>query len=482
MKAEFEVGIIGAGFGGVIAALKLRRSGRDSFVIFEKAGELGGTWRDNVYPGCACDVPSNLYSISFEPNPSWQRFYSAQSEILSYLKGTVEKHRVESRIRYDSEIIEFEFIENHGLWKLTDRNRRTTLVKMLVVAVGPFNRPKIPPFKGLESFKGRALHSARWDRGYDLRGKRVAVIGTGASSIQIVPAIAPVVDQLTVFQRTAAWVSDRMDGEVSLRTQKRFSDYPVLQQLCRGFLYWFLEFRGLMFIGNGAIHRFFEKRSLAKLDREVKDPEIRRKLTPYYKMGCKRILSSDDFYPTFDRPNVSLETDSIHKILPNGILTTTGALHQFDTIIFATGFEVAEFTTDMRVYGRGGRELFGEWKESGLEAYRGTTISGYPNLTLILGPNTGLGHNSMIHMMESQANYMMQYVEFLERAGERGFLDLKPEVQAVYNRNLQANFRNTVWASGCNSWYINADGKNTALYPGLTYTFRLETRRIKPSE
>lgn len=482
MKLDFQVGIVGAGFAGIIAALRLRQSKRDSFVIFERAGEVGGTWRDNIYPGCACDVPSNLYSISFEPNPNWQRLYSSQAEILEYLKGLVRKNAIENHIRYDSDVINFEFVEKHGFWKLTDRKARETTVKMLVMAIGPFNRPQIPEFKGLETFHGKTLHSARWDTNYDLKGKRVAVIGTGASAIQIVPAVAPDVAHLTIFQRTAAWLGNRLDREVTAEKKRRFQKYPILQKLRRGLLYWFLEFRGLMFLGNERIHGYFHKLSLEKLEREVGNSKTRRKLTPDYKLGCKRILSSDDFYPTFNRENVSLEVDPIREITAGGILTENGALHELDTIIFATGFEVADFTTDMRVVGRNKRELFGEWQENGLEAYRGTTISGYPNLTFILGPNTGLGHSSMIHMMESQANYIMSYLGLLEKTGDDGFLDLKPDVQENYNRFLHENFQKTVWASGCKSWYVNARGRNTTLYPRLTANFRRETKIVDRRE
>lgn len=481
-KPDFQIGIVGAGFAGIIAALRLRKSNRHSFVIFEKAAEIGGTWRDNIYPGCACDVPSNLYSISFEPNPRWKRFYSTQPEILAYLKNLVFKHKIEEHIRYDSDIVNFEFNEKGGQWKLTDRKGGTTIVKMLIMAVGPFNRPQIPRFKGLENFRGKMLHSARWDTSYDLKGKRVAVIGTGASAVQIVPAIAREVSRLTVFQRTAAWLGDRMDGAVSPEKQERYEKYPISQKITRWLLYWFLEFRGLLFLGNNKVHDYFRKLSLEKLAKEIKDPETRRKLTPDYKFGCKRVLSSDDFYPTFNRSNVSLEIDSIAEITADGIKTANGANHEFDTIIFATGFEVADFTTDMRVTGRNGRELFAEWEKTGLEAYRGTTVSGFPNLTFILGPNTGLGHTSVIQMMESQANYIMKYVELLEKSGANAFLDLKPNAQERYNRFLEKHFRKTVWASGCKSWYVNAKGRNTTLYPRLTVNFRRETKRLDISE
>lgn len=482
MKQDFEVGIVGAGFAGIIAALRLQRSKRDSFVIFERAADVGGTWRDNIYPGCACDVPSKLYSISFEPNPNWQRAYSPQKEILDYLKGVIRRNQIEDHIRYDSDMVNFEFVEEFGLWKLTDRTGRTTNVRMLILALGPFNRPQIPAIAGLESFQGKTLHSARWDKDYDLKGKRVAVVGTGASAIQIVPAIAPDVAHLTVFQRTAAWLGNRMDAEVSPKDQQRYQKFPISQRLGRAFLYWFLELRGLLFMGNQRVYNFFHKRSVEKLELEVKDPETRRKLTPNYKLGCKRILSSDDFYPTFNLEHVALEVDPIERITPEGILTKTGTRHELDTIVFATGFEVAEFTTDMKIVGRRGRELFSEWKNKGLEAYRGITISGYPNLAFILGPNSGLGHSSMIHMMESQANYIMKYLMLLEKTGENGFLDLKPDVQRDYNEVLHKDFQKTVWATGCNNWYVNSEGRNTVLYPRLTMNFRRETKDINRQE
>lgn len=482
MKQDYEVGIVGAGFAGVIAALRLKRAGRESFVIFERAKEVGGTWRDNIYPGCACDVPSKLYSISFEPNPGWRRAYSPQDEILDYLKSVIRKNQIEEHIKYDSDMVNFEFVEEFGLWRVTDRKGRTTVVKMLILALGPFNRPQIPEIAGLESFKGKTLHSARWDKDYDLRGKRVAVVGTGASAIQIVPSIAPDVAHLTVFQRTAAWLGDRMDKEILEKDQQRYEKFPLSQKFGRAFLYWFLELRGLLFMGNQRVYNFFHKRSVAKLEREVKDPETRRKLTPNYKLGCKRILSSDDFYPTFNLGHVALETEAIERITPEGILTKAGTLYELDTIIFATGFEVAEFTTDMQIVGRNNRELFSEWKNQGLEAYRGLTISGYPNMAFILGPNSGLGHSSMIHIMESQTNYIMKYLQLLDKTGDNGFLDLKPEVQKDYNEVIQKDFQKTIWASGCSNWYMNAQGKNTVLYPRLTMNYRRETKDINRRE
>jgi len=482
MQPDFQIGIIGAGFAGIIAALRLQQSGRNSFVIFEKAAETGGTWRDNVYPGCACDVPSHLYSISFAPNPHWTRMYSSQAEIWEYMKEVVQKNDLEKHIRYHAEIIHYEFVEQEGFWELTDRRGNTTTVRIVIAALGPFSRPRLPNLKGIDSFQGKKLHSARWDKSYDLRGKRVAVIGTGASAVQIVPAIAPEVAHLSVFQRNAAWISDRSDWEIPAFLKKSLQTFPALQKFIRTLLYSLLEFRGRLFIGNALLHKFFTNQSLKKLNREVHDPELRRKLTPAYQYGCKRILVADDYWPAFNRPNVCLETAGIAEITSTGIRTDDGKEYHVDAIIFATGFEVADFTTEMKVIGRNGRELLGEWRRASLEAYKGTTISGFPNLAFLLGPNTGLGHSSVLQMMEAQMNYVIAYISLLESQGEKAYLDLKPAIQRAYNEALQRQFEGTVWASGCKSWYLNSNGKITTLYPRLTRQFRRETAQIDAGE
>jgi len=482
MQPDFQTGIIGAGFAGIIAALRLQQSNRHSFVLFEKAAEVGGTWRDNIYPGCACDVPSHLYSISFAPNPHWTKMYSSQSEIWEYMKEVVQKNALEKHIRYHTEIVHYEFVEQEGFWKLTDRQGNTTTVRMVIAALGPFSRPKLPNLNGIDSFQGRKLHSARWDKSYDLKGKRVAVIGTGASAVQIVPAIAPAVAHLTIFQRNAAWVSDRFDREIPSLIKKMFQTFPVLQKTIRALLYSLLEFRGKLFIGNVVLHQHFTNQSLKKLKREVHDPELRRKLTPSYQYGCKRILVADDYWPAFNRPNVYLETAGIAEITPSGIRTTDGKEHHVDTIIFATGFEVADFTTDMKIIGRNGRELFSEWRRARLEAYKGTTISGFPNFAFLLGPNTGLGHSSVLQMMEAQMNYVIDYISLLESQGEKVYLDVKPTIQRAYNDALQRQFDGTVWTSGCKSWYLNSNGKVTTLYPRLIPQFRRETAQVEASE
>jgi cation diffusion facilitator CzcD-associated flavoprotein CzcO len=478
MKPDYQVGIIGAGFAGIIAALNLKKSGRNSFVIFERAKEVGGTWRDNVYPGCACDVPSPLYSISTEPNPDWPRLFSSQPQILEYLINVVNRNDLRKHIQFESDIVEQEFIEAEGLWKITDRKGRVTHVKMMIMAPGPLNRVKFPNIKGIETFKGKHFHSAEWDTTYSLKGKRVAVIGTGASAVQIVPNIADEVADMTVFQRTAAWIGTRFDRPFSKEQKEKFRNRPFSQKLMREFIYWFLEFRGLMMVGNKRVHNFFTKQSLKKLEKEVKDPEVRKKLTPDYALGCKRILVSDDYWPTFNRPNVHLVTDSITEIKEHSIVTADGKEHEVDAIIFSTGFEAAEIHTDAKLYGLNKRELFTEWLEKGLNAFHGTTVSGYPNLAFVLGPNTGLGHNSVVHMMESQMPYIMQYLEMIEKKGEKAYLDVKSEAQEAYNAKLQSKFKGTVWQTGCKSWYLNSQGKNTTLYPRLTLTYRREMKKL----
>jgi cation diffusion facilitator CzcD-associated flavoprotein CzcO len=481
MKPDFQTGIIGAGFGGLIAALRLKQSGRDSFIIFERAADVGGTWRDNVYPGCACDVPSHLYSIASDPNPKWNHAFARQPEIWEYMRNVVKKNQLEKKIRYNADIVDAKFLEEHGLWQVTDRSGRTVAVRMLICASGPLNRQNIPAFKGMENYKGKVFHSASWDHTYDLTRKRVAVVGTGASAIQIVPSIAPQVAQLTVFQRTAAWVTPRRDRKVTGFEKALFSAFPFTQKLYREGQYWLREFIGLSFLGNQTLQKVSRKVALHHL-KAVKDPEVRAKLTPNYQLGCKRVLVSDDYYVAFNRPNVQLVTEGIQEITPTGIRTADGQEQEFDVIVLSTGFIAADIDLYTTITGRNGRNLIEEWKQTGAEAYQGITISGFPNLAFMLGPNTGLGHNSVVHIMESQMNYVLEYMRLLENKGDNSILDVKPEVQHTYNAAIQSKFPGTVWNSGCKSWYMNAQGKNTTLYPGLTVTYRKQTRHVNVAD
>ncbi len=476
---DTDVAIIGAGFAGLGAALRLAQAGRHSFVIFERAGDIGGTWRDNTYPGCACDIPSKLYSFSFKPNPAWSRSYSPQPEILAYLKQCVTEGNLQQHIRYNTEIIRTEFIETAGHWQLTDGDGNTLTARVVVGALGPLNRPARPAIPGMATFAGHSFHSSEWDHTYDLRGKRVAVIGTGASAIQIVPEVAQVAGQLLVYQRTAPYVNPRLDKPISPFWQRVYKRVPVLQQLQRTGQYWIRELGGLAFLGNETINKLGTKVALKHLETSIADPELRRKSTPDYKLGCKRVLISDDYYPALTRPNVELITDRITEITPTGIVSQDGTERAVDVLIYSTGFVAAEIFCDLHITGRSGRVLFDEWAVTGPESYLGMTTSGFPNLIFLVGPNTGLGHNSIVHMIESQVNYLLDYLRVLEQTGdEQAFLDVKPEVQQAYNVAIQQKLSGTVWASGCQSWYKDSRGKITTIWPDLTVAFRRQTRRV----
>jgi cation diffusion facilitator CzcD-associated flavoprotein CzcO len=480
MKPEYQVGIVGAGFAGLVAALGLKKAGKHSFVIFERASEIGGTWRDNIYPGCACDIAVHLYSFAKVPNAEWSNLYAGQPEILDYLKNVSVSYDLQSHIRLNADIVEARFLEEESCWIVIDRVGRETTVSILLLGLGPLNRPFIPTFKELDKFQGAYFHTSQWDKNFDPTGKRVAVIGTGASAIQVVPNLAPLVKQLTVMQRTPPWIMDRFDKRISETSKKMYQRFPVAQRFKREFFYWINEFFGLGFIGNKTLNRVMAWTAVRKLSKEVKDAATREKLTPRYTIGCKRILKSDDYYPTFNRDNVSLVTEGIDRFTEHGILTNDGKEHLLDAVIFATGFIAADLDLYIKVLGVQGRDLVDEWKTTGAQGYLGTTISGYPHLGILLGPNTGLGHNSILHMIESQMNYILQYIDYIEKSGAREYVDLKPSVQDAYNERIQAQLKNTVWASGCRSWYMNSNGKNTTLYPGLTITFRNETKKFDP--
>lgn len=482
MKPDYQVGIIGAGFAGLVAALRLKKKGRDSFVVFERAAEVGGTWRDNVYPGCACDVASPLYSFADEPNPDWANLYANQGNILAYLKQVVSRHGLDRYIRFNSDIVKAEFLPQSGCWQLTDAAANTTTVKVLLAALGPLNRPNVPAFNGAKTFEGKVMHTAEWDANYDLTGKTVAVIGTGASAIQLIPHIAPLVKQLTVFQRTPAWIGHRRDRSFSQTAQQRFKRFPALMKLQREAIFWFSELIGWGFLGTRQLNALMRWVSLRKLTDEVNNPKIRAKLTPTYTIGCKRILKSDDFYPTFNRSNVQLVTDPIDTFTQTGLRTVSRQDYPVEVVIMGTGFHVADLNFYTRFIGRWGDSLTDVWRKTGGEAYKGATVTGFPNLAFLLGPNTGLGHNSVVHMMESQMNYIMHYIDQIDQLGETSFLDVEESVQKAYNQRLQGQFTGTVWSSGCQSWYLNDEGKNTTLYPRLNTHFRQLTKRFVLSD
>ena len=476
---QYDVAIIGAGYGGLTAAIRLQQRRDTRFIVFERAAAIGGTWRDNIYPGCAVDIPAPLYSLSFAPNPNWSRLYSGQPEILAYLNDTVRRFGLAPHIRLGTEIIRTEFLAAEGGWRLTDRAGRETTARVVLVAIGPLNRPAVPRLPGLEKFRGKTFHSSQWATGHDLTGQRVAVVGTGASAIQFIPEIAPQVRQLFVFQRSAPWVLPRPDRPFSAQEQSWFRRLPLWQKLQRTLIYWRLELNGLLFFGNERISKMATGVATHNLRKAIKDPELRRKATPNYKIGCKRVLLSNDYYPALARPNVELITAPIRELTAHGVVSEDGQEREIDALIFGTGFVASSFLVELNITGLRGRNLFQEWQAATPEAYHGAAVAGFPNLLFIVGPNTGLAHNSLVHIMESQVNYALDYLRRLDQAGPGAYLDVKPEAQRQYNEALQQQLGTTVWASGCQSWYLNAQGKNTTLLPALTATFRRNTKRIK---
>ncbi len=479
---DFKIGIIGAGFAGLVAALRLKKNNIHSFVIFERSDAIGGTWRDNIYPGCACDVASNLYSFADEPNPRWSHKYSGQEEIWNYMKDVVKRNGLQAHIRFNTDIIEANYLESSALWQVKDQHGNITLVKMLIAGLGPLNRPKFPAIDNMEGFKGKIMHSALWDKNYDLTQKRVAVVGTGASAIQVIPNIAPHVKSLTVFQRTPGWVAFRHDHKISALTQTIYEKLPFIFKLRRELEFWSNEFFGLGFLGNSTINALMKWISSRKLAKEVKDPETRKKLQPEFRIGCKRILRSDDYYPTFNLPHVHLVTEPIKAFTENALVTENGNAFELDAVIFCTGFNVADMNFPISVKGRNGLDLVENWKQNGGIAYKGTTVSGFPNFCVVMGPNTGLGHNSVVHMMESQMDYIMQYFRQLEKLGEKGMLDTRVDLQEQYNKKIQERFEGTVWSSGCKSWYLNEKGYNNTIFPGLNSDFRKAMKQFSLNE
>jgi cation diffusion facilitator CzcD-associated flavoprotein CzcO len=476
-----RVAVIGSGFGGLGAGVSLRRAGITDFVILERAGSVGGTWRDNSYPGCACDVPSHLYSFSFAPNATWPRAFSGQPHIREYLERVTDTFGLRPHIRFNAEVHEARWDEQALRWQLTTAQGEFT-ADVLVSAGGPLSDPSIPDVPGLAGFPGRVFHSARWDHDFDLTGKRVAVVGTGASAIQIVPAIQPKVARLTVLQRTPPWVMPRMDRDINAFEHRLHAAVPATQWLRRQLLWFVRELQVGAFTKRPALMKATAER-LARnhLRRAVKDPDLRAKLTPDYTIGCKRILLSNDYYPALTRPNAEVVTSALTEVRGQTIVTADGTERDVDAIVFGTGFHVTDLPIGERVYGRDGRTLAEHWKD-GMAALRGCTVDGFPNLLLIIGPNTGLGNSSMVLMIESALRYVVDYLRTLERTGAAA-LCARPEAVRAWNAALQQRMARTVWQTGgCQSWYQDAAGRNTTLWPGTTGEYRRATRRVKPEE
>ncbi|MEU8222146.1 NAD(P)/FAD-dependent oxidoreductase [Kribbella sp. NPDC048915] len=470
--------VIGTGFAGIGMAVRLKQAGYDDFVILERAGDVGGTWRDNTYPGCRCDVPSHLYSFSFAPNPEWSSTFSPQPEIEQYLRNVTDRFGIRPHIRFNHTVESARWED--GAWHIaTDQG--VFVADMLLSGMGPLAEPSFPKLPGIEDFEGEVFHSSRWNHDLNLSGRKVAVIGTGASAIQFVPAIQPEVEELHLFQRTAPWVMPRPDRKITAAERAIYRRFPLVQKAVRAAIYWGRESMVLGFAKLPALMKQAQKVAEKHLAQQVRDPLLRVKLTPDFTLGCKRVLISDDYYPAVAQPNVEVVTDGIAQVAPNGVVTTDGVKHEVDTIIYGTGFKVTDLPVMDMVYGRGGVSLREAWAD-GMQAHLGTAVAGFPNFFLLIGPNTGLGHSSMVFMIESQIAYILDALKTMDVRGLRE-VEVRPEVQRAFVDQVRSSMRNTVWTrGGCTSWYLDSAGRNTTLWPSFTFRFRQLTRRFDPAE
>jgi cation diffusion facilitator CzcD-associated flavoprotein CzcO len=468
-EPHFEIAIVGAGLAGLGMAVALKEDGRQDFVVLERAGDLGGTWRDNSYPGCACDIPSVLYSYSSEPNPEWSHAFARQPEIWAYMQDVARRHQLHEHFRFNHEITEARWSAEDQHWEIETPSGSLTAA-VLISAAGALADPSIPELPGLERFTGRVFHSARWEHNHDLRGRSVAVVGTGASAIQFVPEIQPEVGHLHLFQRTPPWVLPRENPRVPEGWRARFARYPRLLGLARASVFSLLESFHVGF-RHPAVMRLAERRAHAHIAKQVADPELRAKLTPDYRLGCKRILGSNTWYPALCADNVEVVTSGIREVRETSVIDADGTEHEVDTIIFGTGFQVTDIPIGHRVRGRDGQTLAESWRGS-MKAHLGISVSGFPNLFMLLGPNTGLGHNSVLLMIEAQIAYLRQLLTHRE-VGRLAAIEPTPAAQAQYVAEVDAGTEGSVWtAGGCLSWYVDETGRNSTLWPGSVRAYQ----------
>jgi cation diffusion facilitator CzcD-associated flavoprotein CzcO len=482
VTVDLEVVVVGAGFSGIGMAARLHEMGIDDFVVLDRGNDLGGTWRDNSYPGCCCDVPSNLYSFSFALNPDWSRSFPSQSEIWDYMRDCVDRFGVAEHFRFNHAVEEARWDDVAARWVVQAAGEEYR-GRALVWATGPLSEPSIPDFPGLGDFRGKVFHSAHWEHGYDLTSKRVCVVGTGASAVQFVPQIAPVVEHLYLHQRTPPWIVPRRDRAVSALRRAAYRKAPSLQRLSRLRIYAMFESLLGVFVGRGERRKAaVRKTALDHLAKQVPDEALRRMLTPHYEPGCKRLLLSDDYYPSLTRSNVEVVDSPVASFTAHEVVGQDGIARPVDVVIMGTGFEAAEPPYAEHIVGRDGLRLSELWKANGVEAYVGSTVAGFPNMFLMIGPNATLAHNSMIYMIESHINYIASALEFLRRPGVH-VVDVKPSVQRRFNEWLQARLEHSVWVEGgCGSWYLDHRGRNTTLWPDHTWKFRRVTGRFHPGE
>ena len=476
---DYEIAIIGAGFGGLIAAVNLQDAGISSFIILEKAAALGGVWRENNYPGAGCDVRSDFYSIKGLPNPNWSHHFSDRKEILDYLHSVADKRNLEKHIRFNYEVSSMQFSSQNGYWKIDSDTNESIYAKIVILATGPFRLPVIPSISRLDGFKGAYFHSSKWNDKIALVGKNVVVIGTGSSAAQIIPAIAPLVNSLQVIQRTPGWVLYKWNGKRSTFKRMLFAKLPFLQKLSRTIHFWILELVGLLFMNQKTIHSFFSWLALHKLKTEVTNPTIRKQLTPDYPLGCKRIILSDDYLSTFNRNNVFLTTGSVTEIYPDYVKVGEKKIAA-DVIVFATGFNVANLDSYINIIGINGINLVEGLQNQDPEAFLGLQFSGFPHLCMQLGPNSGLYHTSVLHVIESQMKYIIQLSKYLKSEPNK-WIDVNKKVQTAYYKNIQDSLRKTIWSKGCTGWYLNRRGMNVVHYPHLAKHYRKNTAQFNIS-
>jgi cation diffusion facilitator CzcD-associated flavoprotein CzcO len=469
MGTHHDIAIVGSGFSGLGMAIRLKQEGYDDFVVLERGDDVGGTWHFNTYPGCGCDVPSNLYSFSFAPNPGWSSTYSRQPEISAYLKRCSEDFEVRDHVRFNTTATGASWDDEAQRWEVhTDEG--TSTARVLISGAGPLFEPKMPDIPGLDTFKGKVFHSARWDHSYDLQGKRVAAVGTGASAIQFVPEIAPEVERLTIFQRTAPWVMPHPARATTRVERALYLRFPALQKLSRAGVYAGRETFVLGFVKQPKLMKVAEAIAKRHMRRQISKPGLLEKVTPGYTIGCKRILPSDKWYPALDRPNVDLETGGLAEVRESSVVTRDGREIEVDAIIFGTGFQVMDMPVAHILRGRDGRTLRETWGES-THAHLGSTVPNFPNFFFLLGPNTGLGHGSMVYMIESQVAYVLEALRTMRERGAHS-VEVRPEAEAQFNQRVDEQIKGTVWNTGCASWYADQSGRISALWPDWTFAFR----------
>jgi cation diffusion facilitator CzcD-associated flavoprotein CzcO len=475
MSTDHDIAIVGAGFSGLAMAIRLKQEGIEDFVVLERGEDVGGTWEYNTYPGCACDVPSHLYSFSFAPNPEWSQTYSRQPEIREYLHRCADRFGIRPHVRLRHQVLSARWDEDALRWEL-ETSEGAFSARILVAGPGPLMEPKLPDVPGLDRFRGKTMHSARWDHGYDLRGKRVASIGTGASAIQYVPAIQPEVEKLHVFQRTPPWIVPHTNRPIGELERRVYRALPVAQRLVRGGVYTAREALVLGFVKNPKLMKVVERLARGHMRSQISDPALLEKVTPDYTIGCKRILPSNRWYPALGKPNVELVTDGLAEVRERSVVDAAGVEREVDAIVLGTGFHVTDMPIGKLVHGRGGAMLDDVWQGSP-RAYLGTSMAGFPNMFVLLGPNTGLGHSSMVYMIESQVAHVMSALRAM-RASGASTVEVRADAEQEYNRAIDARMRDTVWSTGCSSWYVDATGRNSTLWPDWTWRFRRRAARF----